>query len=44
MERVSKNDLTQNKIKIFMDDLTILVDDFGKARFTKKCLSYMFGF
>ncbi len=25
-------------------DLTILVDDFGNARVTKKCLSYMFGF
>jgi hypothetical protein len=25
-------------------DLTILVDDFGNARVTKKCLSYMFSF
>jgi hypothetical protein len=25
-------------------DLTILVDDFGNIRVTKKCLSYMFGF
>jgi hypothetical protein len=25
-------------------DLTILVDDFGNARVTKKCLLYMFNF
>jgi len=25
-------------------DFTILVDDFGNVRVTKKCLSYMFGF